>query len=196
MDIKKYYKNKKKGFTLVETLIAIAILVVAVLAPLAIAQSGLQGARYAQDQLTAIFLAQEAVELVKSQVYSNMNETPPVDWLRYLNDGSPADCITRDCEVSGPRPTDQSAGLPIRECIAGANACKVYLDTGSNLYTSSFTGDTQTKFTRAIRLTPIAAPTPLNTQEKVTVTVTWKAQDGTSKNYALSDHITNWYSGL
>ncbi len=55
----------KGGFTLVETLVAISVLMVAVASPLTIAQKSLSSALYAKDQTTAFFLAQDAVEYLK-----------------------------------------------------------------------------------------------------------------------------------
>lgn len=54
-----------KGFTLVETLVAVAILTIVIVGPITIAQKGIQNAHFAGDQLTAVFLAQEAVEGVR-----------------------------------------------------------------------------------------------------------------------------------
>jgi prepilin-type N-terminal cleavage/methylation domain-containing protein len=56
----------KKGFTLMETLVAISILMLAIAGPLTVAQKGLSGAAYAKDQITAYYLAQDAVEFVRS----------------------------------------------------------------------------------------------------------------------------------
>lgn len=53
------------GFTLVETLVAISILLVVIIGPMTIAQKGIQNAYFARDQLTAVFLAQEAIEAVR-----------------------------------------------------------------------------------------------------------------------------------
>lgn len=58
-------KTKEKGFTLVETLVAIAILLVIIVGPMSIAQKGIQNAFFAREQLTAVFLAQEAIEGVR-----------------------------------------------------------------------------------------------------------------------------------
>lgn len=63
----KIYTQKKteKGFTLVETLVAITILLLVIIGPLTVAQKGIQNAYYANEQVTAVFLAQEAIEAVR-----------------------------------------------------------------------------------------------------------------------------------
>lgn len=60
----KFYANNSKGYSLVEVLIAISILLVTIVGPLTIAQKGLKNATYAKQQNTAFFLAQEALEAV------------------------------------------------------------------------------------------------------------------------------------
>lgn len=57
--------NTNKGFTIVETLVAVAILMISIAGPLTIAQKGLMAALYARDQVTASFLAQELMEQIK-----------------------------------------------------------------------------------------------------------------------------------
>lgn len=61
---KKQKKYAEQGFTLVETLVAITIFLLVILGPMTIASRGLQSAFYANEQATATFLAQEAIESV------------------------------------------------------------------------------------------------------------------------------------
>jgi prepilin-type N-terminal cleavage/methylation domain-containing protein len=56
----------KKGFTIIETLVAIAILMIAISGPLVIASKGLTAALYAKDQSAATFLAVEGMELIRN----------------------------------------------------------------------------------------------------------------------------------
>ena len=97
------------AFTLVETLVAIAILLVAVVEPLSIVAGSVATANLAKDQVTAYFLAQEGVELVKNVRDSNVGGLPQQDWLSGL-DG----CLT----VSGNQKycTIDSTSLSINTC--------------------------------------------------------------------------------
>lgn len=74
-------KNKlnNKGFTLIETLVAIAVLMIAVAGPLSIAHKALTGALYAKNQSIASFLAQDEMELIK-----NIRDNYLVDNNTYL----------------------------------------------------------------------------------------------------------------
>ncbi len=53
-----------KGFTLIETFVAITVLMIAVLGPMTLLSRALQESRYLRDQMTASYLAQEGVELM------------------------------------------------------------------------------------------------------------------------------------
>lgn|SRR5574343_620778 len=66
-NLSKFNFKKDTGFTIVETLVAITILMVAIAGPLTIAQRGLTASIYARDQVTASFYAQEAMEDLKRQ---------------------------------------------------------------------------------------------------------------------------------
>lgn len=56
----------KTGLTMVESLVAISILTIAVIGPLSIIAQALQTSYYTRDQMTAHYLAQEAVEYVRN----------------------------------------------------------------------------------------------------------------------------------
>jgi prepilin-type N-terminal cleavage/methylation domain-containing protein len=75
---KKSLKNKR-GFTLIEALVAISILMVAVVAPITIAQKGLSSAIYTKNQMIASYLAQDAIEYVKNKRDENILNDK--DWL-------------------------------------------------------------------------------------------------------------------
>src|SRR3989344_1227727 len=62
----------KKGFTLIETLVAVTILMIGVIGPLAIAARGITDGLYAQNRITASYLAQEAIEFVINRRDSNV----------------------------------------------------------------------------------------------------------------------------
>lgn len=88
--IKTKFKIRKKGLTMVETLVAISILTIAVIGPLGIIAQALHTSYYTRDQMTAYYLAQEAIEYVKNlrdnqgikitDAYIN-NKTDPGPWL-------------------------------------------------------------------------------------------------------------------
>lgn len=52
----------QRGFTLIEALVAVTIIVIGILGPLMAASRGISDGLFAQNQITANFLAQEALE--------------------------------------------------------------------------------------------------------------------------------------
>jgi len=63
-----FNKNKnQKGFTLIETFVAISVLVIVVLGPMSLLSRALQNSRQIAEEITASYLAQEGVELMIGQ---------------------------------------------------------------------------------------------------------------------------------
>ena len=58
--------KNQKGFTIVETLVAVTILMISIAGPLTVANKGLLAAINAKDQMIASYLAQDAMEYVKN----------------------------------------------------------------------------------------------------------------------------------
>lgn len=60
------HSTGRQGFTLIETFVAITVFAVAIAGPLTLASSSLSSTNYAKDQITAYFLAQEGLEMIKN----------------------------------------------------------------------------------------------------------------------------------
>lgn len=119
-------KNKNEGgFSLIETLIAVFILATSISALLVITGGGLKSQNIAKERLTAQYLAQEGVELVRNvrdtfelttEVVSSIDEvTHPLNVC--LDSGCTIDPITfeveacaSDGEIVCPNLTDTSDG--------------------------------------------------------------------------------------
>ena len=92
------FTKNSRAFTLVETLVAIAILMISISGPLAVAHKALTAALYAKDQSTASFLAQEGMEVIK-----NLKDNGAVSggWLGWINDNlSNCNSSSSRCELS------------------------------------------------------------------------------------------------
>lgn len=59
--------KKKRGFSLVETLIAVIIIIISVVTPLSIASRAITFANVSRDSIVATNLAQESIEFIRSE---------------------------------------------------------------------------------------------------------------------------------
>jgi prepilin-type N-terminal cleavage/methylation domain-containing protein len=97
--VKNIYKNKK-GFTLIETLVAISILMIAIAGPLTVASKGYTSAIDAKNQSIAINLAQEGME-----------------YLNYVKDNKVWGQWHQDTEF------EDTVDQTYRNCNSDTNAC-------------------------------------------------------------------------
>ncbi len=171
-----------KGFTLVETLIAIAILTLAIVGPFTVVQGVLQSSYIARDQLIAAALAQEGMEYVRSVRDSNFifntHTAGSRPWLYGLDSSTGIDCYTNACVIDPGQQT-------VIDCGNTSCAARPLYLSGTNLYTQTSAGNTQTRFTRQVRLTSISA-----TETLVTVTVSWTGHG--SYSVVLKENLRNW----
>lgn len=165
--------HTQKGFTILETMVAITILIMAVTVPIGIAARGLQSSFYVKDRIIATGLAQEAFEILRSRRDDDAltgGGGPGVEWYTpipgYCNIGS------NGCDV------DVRAGGYI-ECDT-PTACVLKYDPNAitssrrGLYThQTGVGIVASPFTRVITLDH---ETTNSTDEiRVTVTVSWQS---------------------
>lgn len=92
------------GFTLIETMVAISILILAIVGPLSLAQQGIASSRFAKEQIIAFYLVQDAVEEIRSRIDSNFLSGN--SWLSGLSD-----CVGSFCEVDIINSSISSCGV-------------------------------------------------------------------------------------
>ena len=159
-----------KGFTLLETLVAVAVLMMALLGPFSIAQQSLRSAYYARDQVTAYYLAQEGVEFVRSIRDENYLSGNP--WLNGIST-----CTDVACMVDFPNFT-------YAPCSGTCPALKIS-DAGG-LFNNATGADS--KFTRQVTLTPVAG---MPDEMIISVTVSWTSS-GVPRIFTLQERLFNW----
>lgn len=176
-----------RGFTLVETLVAITVVVTAMVGPLYAVQQSLNASRTAREQLIASSLAQEGVEYVRgirdsNYLYVLRTRSTTHSWLFGL-DGTcssgtgtcPVNCITAACVIDPTQNTVSRSVGPL------------YLST-TNLYTQVAVVPTPTKYTRTVLLTPVTGSV---TEMTLTVVVTWTTKNQT-RNVTITERLHNW----
>lgn len=172
--------NMKKGFTLIETFVAISILLISLSGPLSIAAQALRSAYYARDEITAFYLAQEGLEYVRAVRDQNYLHSPAQPWLTGVDDcESPAGAASPPaCQVDFPN-------FSHSVCVGGT--CTPLLIDSNGLFNAS-TGN-PSAFTRTLTITEVAAnPTG---EVVVGVRVSWVSA-GISRSFQLSEHLFDW----
>ena len=166
----RYRVNPLRGFTLVESMVAISILSLAVTGPLLIAQKGVGSAIYARDQITAFYLAQEAVEYIRNVRDSNRIEEVP--WLSSLGECSVVSGTER-CHIDAQH-SDFKTVDAITSCTgAVSNPCGklAFYKNGVDAYYGYGIGPnwTPTQYTREIFIDNRA----VSNEALISVTIKW-----------------------
>lgn len=113
--------QKEEGFTLVETLIAVLILVTSVVTPLSIASQAMVYSATARDQIIASNLAQEAIDFIRNErdrSALNISAANPARFQNFLSkfgvySGTNTYCFGTDgCAIDSHVPTYRT-GEPI-----------------------------------------------------------------------------------
>lgn len=158
------YSKKEKGFTMVEVIVAIFILAFAILGSY-YAFSQMAGlTTIISSRLTAAYLAQEGIELVRSVRDTN--------WLNGLAWSSQINSCSSGCEID-----------------YNLDSVMVYSDRFLNVDNSNFYSysvGTPTKFKRRITITTPAADTL-----GVSVQIQWQ-EKGSSYTFSAEEYLYNW----
>lgn len=157
-----------KGFSLLETTIAIAILVTAVVGPLTLASSSIKASSLAKNNLIAANLAQEGVELIKNRRANNIFGGQ--GWLSGFDSCFGASGCTIDAVT-----------FEVGPC--GASCPKLNIDE-SGLH--SYSDGTPTMFTRKINIESVSA-----SEVKIKSSVMWLERFGEHR-FELEAYMLNW----
>ena len=179
-------KEYKKGFTLVETLVAVSVLIIAIVAPLEFVSRSVSYGRSANDETTSIYLAQEAIEAIRNE-RDRFSLTPGAGWDAFLASlGSPSSsCFSSSgCIVDMANQFGAGGPLFIDACVV--TCPQMTQNTSTKLYSyGSGASWKTTPFTRTIKI--ISQTT---NEIKISATVSWST--GGPNQFTTVEHLYNW----
>lgn len=187
----KYSNTNNAGLTLIETLVAISLLSVAIMAPMSLTTQSLSSAYYARDQMTAFHLAQEAIESVRAVRDENILSNEPDLLAGIPAGGVPFIIDTRDNEM-----TECNQGSPAQcpfmrvPSVPNDPTFFAYRDISSSedIYTTPL-GWTDTRFRRTIRAEMLAGT---NDEMRVTVVVSWQTGAFQVRSVTMYANLYRW----
>jgi len=169
----------KRGFTLIETLVAITILTLAISGSLFSANSAIVATNIARDQLIASHLAQEGIEYARlmrdneylAAYHIGGASVSPTAWANFLS--AIAQCNTPKICTLGLMQTGGS--LALTSCPSG-DACTAPFSLLSN----------GTSFTRTVQSAYVS-----ENEERIVSTVSWSFHT-VPYSVRIIDHFTPW----
>jgi len=175
-------KIQKHGFTLLETLVALAVFSLAVWGPVNLALYSMRVSHYARNQVIAFYLAQEAIEYVRNVRDTNalrgeewFNEKNPMPKIKQCIDTYPAGGCCIDVY------SDEIKNWSDPQCG------KIQFDNTSKRY--NYDTGPDTPFSRHVWI-----ETPFNTHDyeaQITVEMSWDDIFFT-KSFLIQEHVFDW----
>jgi len=183
--MKLFFKKVNKsnqGFTLVETLVAISIFSMSIVALMSILGGGISNTGYAKQKIIASYLAQEGIESIRNMrdsyvLYSTISSK---DWdkfkveLNSCNQGGNKECGFDNSVLS----TNSNF---IFKCPG--DQCKLYINNGN--YNTNLSG-VDSGFVRKIWMDAVGAD-----EFKISSYVEWTQKSGTY-SITFSENLFNW----
>ncbi len=168
--------GNERGFTLIESIVAIFILLIAIVMPMAVVARALFAANYAQDQITAVYLAQEGVELIR-----NARDNNVLSGSALWDQGNLSNCYgANGCYVDAIH-----SNSTVNACSGTCPYVQEDMGGGISWYgNDSDWGNT--KYIRTIKLSKIS-----DYEIKINSTVIWETRTS-PRTVLVEDVITNW----
>jgi len=189
--ISKYFQRKRSaftllnnrsanstGFTLVEALIAISVMIVGILSGVVLVTRVLYNSVIIKDRLTASFLAQEGMELVRQ-----IRDTNFLEILAGTSDNWRDGLSTGRYIIE----TKVESGEPIQLVPVEGEVPNLFYDSNHKIYNYNDLG-TKTSFNREIQIEDISSQPD---EIRVKVIMKWQTK-GINFELKAEDHLFNW----
>lgn len=192
-----------------ETLVAISLLLLAITGPMVFAQNGLRAAFQSRDQVTAFYLAQDAIEFIKNRRDHNILQKESDKWLSSFDGTEGPDCASQSDRQGGCTFDTSTADGDIRECSTeigvvgclgkdtnGKDDVPLKIDDKGVIGFGKTSTSPNSIFARTVYVdkTPTAeAPE----EARVTVIVRWRSHENLGvREIEMVEYVRNWASAL
>ena len=186
----KKFTAKEKGFTLVETLVALSIFTLSILGMIVILAGGTSNVGYAKGKIVSTYLSQEGIELVRNfrdEQYLNSQ-----GWAAFQQ--AAAGCAVNGCIIQSDRTAGYAVSMQACPPPSGGaqSGCAVLSrDNGagsSGLHGYAMLNSTPTPYQREIRITQVGSS---GDELRVDSIVYWTYR-GNKYSTASVEHLFNW----
>jgi prepilin-type N-terminal cleavage/methylation domain-containing protein len=178
-----------KGFTLLETVVAILILGSSMALMLSIVGDGVNQARFGYEKQTANYLAQEGIELIRNHRANHQLLAKNSNTLFSVNNGNWSSDIASCSIKCTVALTQNNSTLYIASC---SSVCQPLIRTERYGYTLNQSGtgssDTVSPFIRTIEIKQTGN---IDVVEVVS-TITWKNSVGIENKIQYKTFLTSW----
>lgn len=190
------------GFTLLETVIALTVILAAVVGPVSLITRGLFSFSFSKNKVIASHLAQEGLEIIRLVRENNiacdsLNGPAVWQWNRDP-DGGPMHRLRVGVDVQSHTTISCGDAVITTPRLSISCSSPLLFETNpivDNADTYGYKSGTPTIFSRCIEITsPPDNPDgdiPANDQMDVVSTVTWD-EHGNSKSMRLQERLYNW----
>lgn len=168
----------KSGFSLIETMVAIAVLVMVITGPITLAANSLKSASISKNNFIAANLAQEGIELMR--LYRTNNAIQGKDWLEDIMPPGPSEHCNGS---SGHTCYIDAKTFQLNTCNGSKCAPALLIDSGG-FY--NYISGTASIFKRNIVVDTISG-----NAARVTVTIDWNERFG-DQSITLEEIIHDW----
>lgn len=188
-NFKKFTKSfNHQGFSLVETLVAVSIIILAIVGPITTAQRSFVSAEYSKDQVRAYYLAEEGLEYIHYIRDLNALSNGSQSWLTGLNNCIVSGSSKNGCAVD-PSVTGNQNITSCNDPENTPSVCKLNFNSNTGIYShQNGSNFTTTNFRRWVKIYDTNNPIEKN----VTVSVEWKTGSLPKRIINVSGFITDW----
>jgi prepilin-type N-terminal cleavage/methylation domain-containing protein len=182
---------RKRGFTLIETIIALFVLSIAVTAALTSARTGMRSSEYARDEVVAYYLVNETIEYFRNLKDTNLSKGR--DWLYGIDERCfttelcRVDVVTKEIIV-----VDSEDDLRLK-FDSNIQYQKYNIETGEEINLQSggygYGEGVYSRFIRKIKLEKIEGTN--NEQVILTVTIKWDSGPFKDVEFPVKVLLTN-----